>query len=183
MKQLFLVVALMWTSMASANIIEISTDEVNVVAGNEVNYSIRLVDFEEFDFLTFSLNFDDVLLSFNSSSISSDFAIVDFFTTFDGLDVFEDASTLFFTLNSDFMMGETFAGSYLLASFSFDANANGVALFGGEFSAIDSLSLNFTEITPPSFTVASSATVSEPSTIALFAGLLMAGLVARRKVF
>ena len=182
MKQLFLAIALMWASVAQANIIEISTDQVEVTTGDEVTFSIDLVGFEEFDFLTFSLSFDDSLLSFVPASLSSDFALVDFFTVFDGLDVFEDSGELFFALNGDFFNFETFMGDYNLATFSFAAIGSGTANFVPTFASTDSFEIMFDPINDPTFRVASDATaVSEPTTFGLFAALLIAGGMARRR--
>jgi|GEM_PF-6603320 len=182
MKQLFLAIALMWASVAQANIIEISTDQVDVEAGDVVTFTIDLVDFEEFDFLTFSLSFDDSLLGFDSASLTSDFALVDFNAVFDGLDLSEDFGVLFFTLSGDFFTAETFMGDYNLAIFTFTAIDTGTANFTPEFASFDSLLLGQTELDTPTFRVAVEPTaVSEPSTLGLFAALLIAGGALRRR--
>jgi hypothetical protein len=182
MKQLFLAIALMWASVAQASIIEISTEQVDVTTGDEVSFTINLVDFEEFDFLTFSLDFDETLLSFDASSLSSDFAIVDLSTTFDGLDVSEFAGSLFFSLTSDLFDGETFVGSSMLATFNFSAIGTGAANFTPLFDDIDSLSLDIIALDAPTFLVASDPTaVAAPATIGMFAGLMLALVAIRRR--
>lgn len=182
MKQLFLAIALMWASVAQASIIEISTEQVDVTTGDEVSFTINLVDFEEFDFLTFSLDFDETLLSFDASSLSSDFVIVDLLTAFDGLDFFEDKGSLLFSLTADFLSNETFQGAAMLATFNFSAINTGLANFTPLFEDRDSLSLGAVELDAQTFRVASDPTaVAAPATIGMFAGLMLALVAIRRR--
>lgn len=184
MKKIFLAIALTWASVAQANIIEISTDEVAVTAGEEVNFVIDLVNFEEFDFLSFSLGFDDTLLSFDETSLTSDFAFADLVNgSFAGLDVFADAGILFFSLTADFLVGETFMGAANLVTFNFLATGTGVANFTPVFESFDSVSLSQNELDAPNFRVAADVNpVSEPSALGLFAVFLLGGGVLRRRL-
>jgi hypothetical protein len=186
MKQLFLATILMWASMSQANIIEISTDQVEVEAGDVVEFSINLIDFEEFDFLSFSLDFDVSVLAYQSGTLASDFdLVIDPTLPPIGLEVF-DASVfgLDFVLNiDDFFapIGTTFSGSALLASFSLLAVDSGTVDFSESTLIAPSAALGLDEITGITIRVAPAAEVSAPATLGLFTAMLIAVGALRRK--
>lgn len=180
MKQLLLAIALCFSAVANANIIQISTDSVEVNPGDIVSYKIELIDFEAFDFLTFSLNFDDALVSYDAGSALPGGTIAE---SMFGSDLFIDdffSGVLSFTLDGAFS-GAVYQSSFVLATFDFVANASGTALFNGEFAAFDSIALGQSQIDNlPTIRTAPAAPVSAPWTFGLML-VGFAGLAIHRK--
>ena len=181
MKRLLCVLALCWSGFASANLIQISTDAVDVNPGDVVNFQIELVDFEDFDLLSFALSFDDLLVQFDFTSLLEGPTVV-----FGDLLVLDFPDQFVFVIDSDPLFGGSgtvYGGSFVLATFDFLAIDSGSAQFSGLFdSLIDDLALGQNiSVNTPTFGVAP-ATVSEPSVMAiLMMGLVVLGLPRRMK--
>lgn len=173
MKRFLCILAMCWSGFASANLIQISTDAVDVNPNDVVSFQVDLVDFEAFDFLTFAINFNDLLVQFDLSSLQDGSEmvvgdlVVEEYTFLPG--------ELFFTVNSFFTDGTVYQGTFTLATFNFIAISSGIAQFTGVFDLeYDDVYL-YRDDTPgntPTFGVAPTA-VSEPSVMAV----LLIGLV------
>lgn len=183
MKRFLTVCAFLWCGFANANIIEISTDSASVNPGDVVNFEIKLVDFDPFDLLTFTLDYDSSALLFDMFSVASpDVDVADPFNgIFKGVDIFDLGGTLSITLSGfDLITTEVFSGSLVLATFDFFAIGTADTDFTPMFGLFDSFSLAGIESqTAPTFRTAPS-TVSEPGMLALFA-LMVVGVAARRR--
>lgn len=170
MKNVLIFLAFLFSSSVSAAIIELSTDSVGVTVGDNVVVDIRIVDAVEFDFITFNFAFDNSILSYNDLEESA----LGFFAD----DVDAGLGLLYLSLDG-FLDDVSYEGSFLLASLSFSAIAEGMASFNAAFSDSDSFALGFDDLGTPDIRTAS---VNAPSSVLLavlmFAGLLM----ARRKI-
>lgn len=169
MKRFLCILAMCWSGFASANLIQISTDAVDVNPNDVVSFQVELVDFEAFDFLTFAINFNDQLVQFDLSSLQDGSEIV-----IDDLSVDPFLpGELFFTVDS-FFSGTVYQGTFTLATFDFIAISSGIAQFTGVFDLfLDDLALGpDISVNTPTFGVAPTA-VSEPSVMAV----LLIGLV------
>ena len=169
MKYLLLTLAILFSSTTSAAIIELSTDSVDVSAGDNITIDINIVDAVEFDFLTFNFTFDNTLLAFVENTNSVDGFIADDFDA-------PSSGALYLSLNG-FFDGITYSGSFLLASLHFLAQDDGTANFNAEFNSWDAFLLGFDDLGTPEKRTAS---VNAPST-ALLSLLMLAGLFIRRK--
>jgi hypothetical protein len=185
MKHLILAIALMWATMVQANIIEISSSADNdaVLPGDVVNYSINLIDFEEFDFLSFDLFFGSSTLMTDFTLLSSDFPDALTSSDFSGLEAFESASnTVSFNLTAPFAfdpLASTYSGSALLASFSVKASASGImeSMISNLVSEFSFVQLqNEVEVR-----VSSPVDVSAPATLGLLGMAALALFGFRRK--
>jgi hypothetical protein len=173
MKTLLIILTLVFSSTASATIISISTNSVDVVVGGNVTIDINISNAVEFDFLTFEFGFDSNVLDFVSVSNPQ----LGFFAD----DGDADIGALYLSLNGfidPFSAPTTYSGNFLLASLNFRATADGTATFNGLFSNIDAFELDFASLGVPEIRTANA--VNAPSTIGL-AALLLTGLLQIRR--
>ena len=180
MKKLLILIALCWASVSQANIIELSTDAYDVSTNETHVLEIRLVDFETFDFLTFSIDFDTTLLGFTGVT-SSDIDIVDLANLqFFGVDAVPTLDGVGISVSGmPFPVPTTYMGSFLLATLEFSALATGQGTFTPKFGSTDAFALSFVPITTaPTFNTA--ADVNEPAAWLLVA-MAIAVVVIRRR--
>lgn len=168
MKYLLFTLAILFSSTTSAAIIELSTNSIDVSAGDNITIDINIVDAVEFDFLTFNFTFDNSLLTFVDETNPAVHLRTE--------DIDASLGILYLTLDSyfDFVIYE---GSFLLTSLNFVAQNVGTASFNAEFNSWDSFLLGFDDLGTPEIRTAS---VNAPST-ALLSLLMLAGLFIRRK--
>lgn len=162
--------------------IDLSADEVSV--GESVLVTINAQGFDETDMFWFDFNFDNSVVSYDDSSLSSGLTLADDDPMFNGLEVSaEDFGLAFNFFTDDFSLMA--AGDFVLATFSLTADSAGFT----DFSIFDLVVFDeFGETAPYSvdFSGASSVNVStssipEPTSAAL---LMLAGLAfanSRRK--
>jgi len=142
--------------------IDLSTDEVSV--GESVLVTINASDFEESANFYLDFNFDNSLMSFNESSLSSGLTLANDNPDFNGLGVTAESFglNLNFITDDDSLMA---AGDFVLASFNLVADAAGsvdlsVSNLFDDWSFVDhTVAFSGAE----SVTVNSSVAVSEPS--------------------
>ena len=163
--------------------IDLSADEVSV--GESVLVTINAQGFDETDMFGFDLNFDNSLMAYVSSSLTSDLALIDTsMGMLDGLEVEEYDSSLAFGF-STYDLSLMAAGDFVLATFNLTADSAGFTDFSiSDFFVFDEF--GETAAYSVAFSGASSVNVSassipEPTSAAL---LMLAGLAfvsSRRK--
>lgn len=164
--------------------IDISSDDVSV--GDSVVVTISASNFDDSDMFWFDFNFNNSIMSFNDSSLSSYLTLVDDNADFNGLAVTpEDYGLEFYFSTDDFLLNAS--GDFVLASFNLLADAAGVvdfSIFGlsvyGEFEETDPYTVAFTGSDSVNVS-ANSVSVSEPSTVFMMMFASLALVSARRQ--
>ncbi|ALO35803.1 hypothetical protein CMT41_14555 [Colwellia sp. MT41] len=159
--------------------IDISADEVSV--GESVLVTISASNFDETDMFWFDFNFDNSVVSYDASSLSSGLTLADDNINFNGLEVSaEDFGLAFNFFTDDFSIRA--AGDFVLASFNLIAGSEGFTDFSiANFfnpSAFDDYTIAFSGAS--SVNVSSAVAVSEPSAVFM---MMLAGfaLVSSRR--
>lgn len=161
--------------------VDLSTDNVSV--GDSVSVTISASDFDDTDLFWFDFNFDNSVMAYDESSLTSGLALVDTnMGLLDGLEVEEYGFGLAFGF-STFDNSLNAAGDFMLASFDLVADSAGFTdLSVSNFfnaSAFDDYTIAFSNA--DSINVSDSVAVSEPSAAFM---MLLAGFAlvnTRRK--
>lgn len=180
MKKIFAMLAFLIGFNAQAGLItvELSSDEID--SADSVSVILKASDFDETDGFFFDFTFDNSILGYEASSLTSDLFIFDNQSPFYGLAVTEMASGLGFDFLTD--MFTPVEGDFTLASFTLTGLSAGTSLIGlvdffsyGAFSDYDVEYTTFSSVT------VNSTSVPEPSSVIL---MLLAGVAlvnGRRK--
>lgn len=169
---------------AQANLISFSVDETDVLVGETVEVTVIADMTDFFDTLGFQLEFDNTIFSYVAASFSSDFTPLT-----DGVFLANPESygfgfsfVNFATVLPDTFTALTITLSALKAGSTDFLVTNAIAgVF--DFNLFDIVPLNIAvdSTSAASTTVTEPVAVSEPATLGMFAALLIAGGMARRR--
>lgn len=185
MKKIINTIALMAITLgfnANAGLVNLDINDGNINIAESITVTINAQNFDPTDGFFFDFNFDNSLLSYDASSLTSDLFIFDNQDPWYGLEVNTQSYGLSFDFLTDFFT--PVEGDFLLASFELTGLAMGTTALEisdffsyGAFSDYDITYSQYSEVS-----VNSATSVNEPATAMLF---LLAGLgfaSSRRKV-
>jgi hypothetical protein len=181
MKKFIAILTLLIGFNANAGLLTIDLSADSVSVGEAVSVTISASDFDETDYFSFDLNFDNSIMSYVDSSLNSDLALADNDPMFNGLSALIEDYGVFFEFAAD--DGSFAEGNFVLASFNLTANVAGFTDFSiTDFfnpSAFDDYTIAFSGA--DSVNVNDAVAVSEPSAAFMMMLAGFALLSSRRK--
>ena len=178
MKKFIAMIALVIGFNANAGLLTIDFSADNINVGETVSVTINATGFDATDMFWFDFNFDNSIMAYDATSLTSDLSIVNTdIGMFDGLEVATEAYGLGFNFFDMFIWAE---GDFMLASFDLIATTEGLT----SFSLTDFWNPSAPVDYQVDFIGADSVNVSvipEPSSVVLIMLAIFALVSARRK--